>query len=122
MVEAQQISAGPPVTPIPYEAYQVQPYQVQAMWVSQAISVLAGIGMVCYLVAGMLKAFTTKEGEHQPSPGVIVMPRLPEEARGDILFFEYIRDLVKLGETVTDEEAKLMWEAWKRHSEIARAS
>ena len=47
------------------------------------------------------------------SPGVVVMPRLPEEARGDILFVEYIRDLVKLGETITDEEAKLMWEAWK---------
>jgi hypothetical protein len=101
---------------------QVQPYQVQALWVSQAITVLAGIGMICYFVSGMLKAFTTKEGEHQPSPGIIVMPKLPEEARGDILFVEYIRDLVKLGETVTDEEARLMWEAWKRQRETLIAS
>ena len=53
-------------------------------------------------------------GKVRSSPGVAVMPRLPEEAKGDILFLEYIRDLVKLGETVTDEEAKLMWEAWKK--------
>lgn len=41
MVVAQQI--GPPVIPIPYEAYQVQPQPlaVQAQWVSQAITVLA---------------------------------------------------------------------------------
>lgn len=122
MVVAQQI--GPPVIPIPYEAYQVQPQPlaVQAQWVSQAITVLAGIGMICYFVAGMLKAFATEKGGHQPTPGIIVMPKLPEEARGDILFVEYIRDLVKLGETVTDEEAKLMWEAWKRHGEAAMAS
>lgn len=107
---------------IVYRSQEIQPYQVQAMWVPQAITALAAIGMICYLVAGMLKAFTTKEGEHQPSPGVIVMPRLPEEARGDILFIQYIRDLVKLGETITDEEAKLMWEAWKRHGEAAMAS
>ncbi len=101
---------------------QVQPYQVQAQWVSQAITALAAIGMICYLVAGMLKAFTTEEGGHQPSPGIVVMPRLPEEARGDILFVEYVRDLVKLGETVTDEEARLMWEAWKRQRETLIAS
>jgi len=54
---------------------------------------------------------------HHSSPGVVVMPKLPEEARKDILFVEYIRDLVKLGETVTDEEAKYMWEAWKKRAE-----
>jgi uncharacterized membrane protein (UPF0127 family) len=47
-------------------------------------------------------------------PGVAVMPRLPEEARKDPLFVEYIRDLVRLGEKVTDEETRRMWEAWKR--------
>jgi len=46
--------------------------------------------------------------------GLAVMPRLPDEARKDILFVEHIRDLVKLGERVTDEEARLMWQAWKK--------
>jgi hypothetical protein len=49
--------------------------------------------------------------------GLAVMPKLPSEAYKDILFVEYIRDLVKLGETVTDQEAKLMWEAWKKRYE-----
>jgi len=46
--------------------------------------------------------------------GLAVMPKLPPEARKDILFVEYIRDLVKLGERVTDEEVRLMWQAWKK--------
>jgi uncharacterized membrane protein (UPF0127 family) len=54
--------------------------------------------------------------------GVAVMPKLPEQARGDFLFFEYIRDLVRLGETITDEEARRMWEAWeKRYSPEPRS-
>ncbi|GEM_PF-1001309 len=32
----------------------------------------------------------------------------------DIMFCEYIRDLVKLGEKVTDEEAKVLRDAWKK--------
>jgi hypothetical protein len=47
-------------------------------------------------------------------PSVQVMPKLPPEAREDLLFIEYIRDLVRLGERITDEEARLMWEAWKK--------
>ena len=47
-------------------------------------------------------------GYGKPPPGykpvhhssVAVMPKLPEEARGDYLFVQYIRGLVKLGETV----------------------
>ena len=46
-------------------------------------------------------------------PAISVMPKLPKEA-DDPLFIEYIRDLVRLGERITDEEAKLMWEAWKK--------
>jgi len=46
-----------------------------------------------------------------------IMPHLPEEARGDFLFVEYIRDLVKLGEVISDEEARVMWEAWKKRYE-----
>lgn len=54
--------------------------------------------------------------------GVAIMPKLPEEARGDFLFFEYIRDLVRLGETITDEEARRIWEAWeKRYSPEPRS-
>ena len=54
--------------------------------------------------------------------GVAVMPKLPEQARGDFLFFEYIRDLVRLGETITDEEVRRMWEAWeKRYSPETRS-
>jgi hypothetical protein len=43
------------------------------------------------------------------------MPRLPEEARKDFFFVEYIRDLTKLGGSpISDEEARLLWEGWKR--------
>ena len=48
---------------------QTQPYQVQAMWVSQAMTVLATIGMVCYFAAEVLKAFTTEKKEQQSSLG-----------------------------------------------------
>ena len=37
---------------------EIQPLQVQALWVSQAISVLVGIGMICFFVAEVLKAGT----------------------------------------------------------------
>ncbi|MBA7698619.1 hypothetical protein ES703_107298 [subsurface metagenome] len=36
----------------------VQPLMVQALWVSQAIGILVAIGMVCYLLADVLKAGT----------------------------------------------------------------
>jgi len=53
------------------------------------------------------------EEHHSPSPGVIVLPKLPEEARGDFLFYEYIRDLSKLRkEPITEEEARRLWEGW----------
>ncbi len=50
-----------------------------------------------------------------------VMPKLPPEARGDFLFFEYIHDLVKLGEVISDEDARQMWEASQRGS-VSRLS
>lgn len=37
---------------------EIQPLQVQALWVTQAISVLVGIGMICFFVAEVLKAGT----------------------------------------------------------------
>ncbi|NVM21745.1 MAG: hypothetical protein HWN68_08195 [Desulfobacterales bacterium] len=49
---------------IVYPPQQIQPYQVQAMWVSQAITVLAAIGMFCFFAAEVLKALTGKEEHH----------------------------------------------------------
>lgn len=37
---------------------EIQPLEVQALWVTQAISVLMAIGMICYFVAEVLKAGT----------------------------------------------------------------
>jgi hypothetical protein len=54
------------------------------------------------------------DGLSELLPGVRVMPKLPPEAYKDIMFCEYIRDLVRLGETITDEEARRMWEARKK--------
>jgi uncharacterized membrane protein (UPF0127 family) len=54
--------------------------------------------------------------------GIAIMPKLPPEAYKDFLFCEYIRDMVRLGETITDEEARRMWEAWeKRYSPEPRS-
>ena len=63
--------------------------------------------------------FVTQETETSLSslPSVIAMPRLPEEARKDFFFVEYIRDMLKLGEPISDEEVGLMWEGWKRNRE-----
>jgi len=44
--------------PIPYEqmpAYLAQAQTVEALWVSQAISVLMAIGMIAYFVAEVLR-------------------------------------------------------------------
>ncbi len=52
--------------------------------------------------------------EHHSSPGIIVLPKLPEEAKGDVLFYEYIRDLSKLRkEPISEEEARWLWEGWE---------
>ncbi|MDP2955178.1 MAG: DUF192 domain-containing protein [Longimicrobiales bacterium] len=61
------------------------------------------------------------EMAHLPSPGVAVMPKLPPEARGDFLFFEDIRDLVRLGEKLTDEDVRRIWEARKKRPALAPA-
>ncbi len=45
-----------------------------------------------------------------------VMPQLPPESKGDFIFAENIHDLVKMGEVISDEDARRMWEAWKKHS------
>lgn len=47
---------------------------------------------------------------YPPRKGVI--PKLPEEARGDFLFFEYIRDLAKF-EALSEEDAQRLWEGYK---------
>jgi uncharacterized membrane protein (UPF0127 family) len=80
------------------------PTFTETMWVSKSIPLYVAYEL------GILK----KEAAPEWLPGVVVMPRIPEEARKDLLFVEYIRDLVRLGEKVTDEEAKLMWEAWEK--------
>jgi len=73
-------------------------------WVSKSIPIYVA------MVLSILNEKLTPES----FPSVAVMPKLPEEAKGDILFFEYIRDMVRLGERVTDKEAEIMWEAWKK--------
>jgi len=73
------------------------------------------IGRDVYRIAGeLVKLPPTEVVPLARYRGLAVMPRLPEEAKRDILFVEYIRDLVKLGERVTDAEARLMWKAWKK--------
>lgn len=48
---------------------------------------------------------------YPPRKGII--PKLPEEARGDFLFYEYIRDLAKY-EALSEEDAQRLWEGYKR--------
>jgi uncharacterized membrane protein (UPF0127 family) len=84
------------------------PTFTETRWVSKSIPLYVAYEL------GILR----KEAAPEWLPGVIVMPKLPEEAKGDVMFVEYIRDLVRLGERVTDEEARLMWEAWKRRQPL----
>jgi uncharacterized membrane protein (UPF0127 family) len=44
-----------------------------------------------------------RDGREPLLPGVRVMPKLPPEAYKDLMFCEYVRDLVRLGEEITDE-------------------
>lgn len=46
-----------------------------------------------------------------PRKGVI--PRLPEEAKGDFMFFEFIRDLSKYG-ALSEEDVWRLWRGYKR--------
>lgn len=63
---------------------------------------------------------TVSRAEYPPRKGVL--PRLPEEAKGDILFYEYIRDLSKY-EALSDEDAQRLWEGYrKQHSPIINSS
>ena len=69
---------------------------------------------------GVFKAYLVMKGTEvslSSLPGIIAMPRLPEEARKDFFFVEYIRDMLRLGGTISDEEARLMWEGWKKSRE-----
>jgi len=84
------------------------PTFTEKRWVSKSIPLYVAYEL------GILR----KEAAPEWLPGVIVMPKLPEEAKGDVMFVEYIRDLVSLGERVTDEEARLVWEAWKRRQPL----
>jgi hypothetical protein len=93
------------------------PTFTETMWVSKSIPLYVAHEL------GIIK----KEAAPEWLPGVVVMPRIPEEARKDVLFVEYIRDLVRLGEKISDEEVRLMWEAWKKrelsrlpHTELIR--
>ena len=45
-----------------------------------------------------------------------VIPKLPAESKGDAIFAQDIRDLVKMGQVISDEGATRMWESWKKHS------
>ena len=49
-------------------------------------------------------------GEYPARIGII--PKLPEEARGDILFFEFIRDLSRY-EALSEEDVQRYWEGYK---------
>jgi len=84
------------------------PTFTETRWVSKSIPLYVAHEL------GILR----KEAAPEWLPGVVVMPRLPEKAKGDVMFVEYIHDLVRLGEKVTDEEARLMWEAWKRRQPL----
>ena len=42
---------------------QIQPLTVQALWVSQAISILMAVGMICYFAADVLKVGTEVLGK-----------------------------------------------------------
>jgi len=46
-------------------------------------------------------------------PRVGIIPRLPEGARGDFLFYEYIRDLCKY-EALSEEDVQELWEGYKQ--------
>jgi len=80
------------------------PTFTETMWVSKSIPIYVAHEL------GIMK----KEAAPEWLPGVVVMPKIPDEARKDVLFVQYIHDLVRLGERITDEEVKVMWEAWKK--------
>jgi len=84
------------------------PTFTESRWVKKSIPIY---------VAEELGILRTAAPEHLP--GVVVMPKIPDEARKDVLFVAYIRDLVRLGQKVTDGEVEIMWEAWKRR-ELSR--
>ena len=84
------------------------PTFTESRWVKKSIP-------IC--VAQELGILRTAAPEHLP--GVVVMPKIPDEARKDVLFVAYIRDLGRLGQKVTDGEVEIMWEAWKRR-ELSR--
>lgn len=42
-----------------------------------------------------------------------LMPKLPSEAKKDEEFVSYIRDVVELGQPLTEEEVRHLWTAWK---------
>ncbi len=80
------------------------PTFTETMWVSKSIPIYVAHEL------GIMK----KEAAPEWLPGVVVMPKIPDEARKDVLFVQYVHDLVRLGERITDEEARLKWEAWKK--------
>lgn len=47
-----------------------------------------------------------------------VMLKLLEAARGDVLFYKYIRDLVKCGEEISTGDAEHLYELYKRYRGI----
>jgi len=85
------------------------PSFTETVWVSKSIPLYVAHEL------GIMK----KEAAPEWLPGVVVMPRIPDEARKDVLFVQYIHDLVRLGERINDEDVRLMWEAWKKR-ELSR--
>lgn len=85
------------------------PSFTETLWGSKSIPIYVAHEL------GIMK----KEAAPEWLPGVVVMPKIPEEARKDPLFVQYLHDLVRLGERITDEEVRIMWEAWKKR-ELSR--
>jgi len=92
----------------------VRSFPYVALWAQDKKVLELNLGSIRRVTTTIIEALETKMSSQQLLPRVGVMPKLPPEARGDIVFFEYIRDLVRLGEDISDEEARRIWEAWER--------
>ncbi len=90
-------------------------------WIGAMFSFMGVMVMGIFMIAlsrGITgSSLEPEKGDLAYLPGVIAMPRLPEEARGDFLFVEYVRDMLRLGESLSSQDIRLMWKGWKRSKE-----
>jgi hypothetical protein len=97
------------------------PYQNNHNWIGAMLSFMGVMVMGIFMVAvskSITKSlFEPEEKEFAYLPGVIAMPRIPKKATRDFFFMEYVRDMVRLGERLSDEDVKFMWEGWKKSRE-----